>query len=162
MYTRQIFGENRCPKHERTRYSARAIIIQDGKLLLSQFAKEGIYMLPGGGLEEGETIEECCLREVQEETGYYCKILSTTLKIEEYYGEMCFIGQYFICEIIGPGAIQLTTHELSQNLVWEWMELAQARKLFASYQTFADHWEKESTYLRDHIALSYSLDHVKL
>lgn len=44
-----------------------AIIIQDGKILLSP---QGGYDLPGGGVKVYETIEEALIREVKEETGY--------------------------------------------------------------------------------------------
>ena len=42
------------------------------ELLLIQRKKspfEGFWALPGGRLEENETIDECCLRELYEETG---------------------------------------------------------------------------------------------
>ncbi len=40
-----------------------------------------IWVFPGGGVEEGETLENACLRELEEETGYSCKIIR---KICEY------------------------------------------------------------------------------
>lgn len=49
------------------RPSAYAIVIKDGKLLVSpQF--DG-YDLPGGGIDLGETPEEATIRETKEETG---------------------------------------------------------------------------------------------
>ena len=35
------------------------------------------YAIPGGGLEEGETHEQCCIREVKEELGVDVKVRKT-------------------------------------------------------------------------------------
>ena len=50
-----------------------SVIIQDGKLLMIQEAKEkcrGKWWLPAGHLDEGETIKDAAIREAKEETGY--------------------------------------------------------------------------------------------
>jgi 8-oxo-dGTP diphosphatase len=52
----------------RPRLSAYAIIIQDGKILLSP-QWDG-YDVPGGWVELGETLEQGLIREVKEETGF--------------------------------------------------------------------------------------------
>jgi ADP-ribose pyrophosphatase YjhB (NUDIX family) len=49
-----------------------ALILEDGKAYLIQEGKEvakGLWGLPGGKLEEGESLIECIKREVYEETG---------------------------------------------------------------------------------------------
>lgn len=50
------------------RFGVRALINRDG-LWAMQRGNEGIYKIPGGGLEKGETQLEALLREVREETG---------------------------------------------------------------------------------------------
>jgi 8-oxo-dGTP pyrophosphatase MutT (NUDIX family) len=50
------------------RPSAYAIILKDGKILVSK--QFGTYHLPGGAIEFGEMPEEAVVREVQEETGF--------------------------------------------------------------------------------------------
>ena len=54
----------------RKRISARAFIRSDGLVLLSGYHdREGDwFMFPGGGQRSGETLHECLLREVEEET----------------------------------------------------------------------------------------------
>ncbi|MGA7607636.1 MAG: NUDIX domain-containing protein, partial [Anaerolineales bacterium] len=37
--------------------------------LLTQRTDNGLWCLPGGKMESGETLQECCQREVMEETG---------------------------------------------------------------------------------------------
>ena len=53
------------------------IIEKDGKLLLVQEGKQvarGLWNLPGGKLEPGESIIEGALREIKEETGFAVKL----------------------------------------------------------------------------------------
>ncbi|MFC3773825.1 NUDIX domain-containing protein [Paenibacillus sp. GCM10012303] len=45
----------------------------------------GHYFLPGGGMDEGETPEECLRREVLEETGYQIKIGAYIGKAQRYF-----------------------------------------------------------------------------
>ncbi len=56
---------------EPQRYSARAILIHSGEVLLVRRQRLGdeYYVLPGGGIEAGETAYDACRREILEETG---------------------------------------------------------------------------------------------
>lgn len=55
------------------RVAAYAVIIRDGQILLSKIAPhisaEGLWTLPGGGLDHGEDPRDAVFREVYEETG---------------------------------------------------------------------------------------------
>lgn len=55
------------------RVAAYAVIIRDGQILLSKIAPhisaEGLWTLPGGGLDHGEDPRDAVVREVYEETG---------------------------------------------------------------------------------------------
>ena len=60
------------------RVRATAILIEDGKILLLQQrvteSSSRVWSLPGGGLDFGETVEACLVREMQEETGLSCSV----------------------------------------------------------------------------------------
>lgn len=66
-----------CPKCNTVNYinpipAAAVVIIQDGKILLVKRGvepKKGLWSLPAGFIEVDETVQECAIREVREETG---------------------------------------------------------------------------------------------
>lgn len=84
------------------RTSARAIIIQNGELLtmFRHREKDGkvkeYYVIPGGGREEGEKLEDAVKRELQEEMNVEIKVLGYLGKRED--DETC--AHYFHCQII--------------------------------------------------------------
>ncbi len=68
--TQVLYGD-RIGQEGELRVGSCAIIFDENreKVLLTQRADNGLWCLPGGRMEPGETIEECCCREVFEETG---------------------------------------------------------------------------------------------
>jgi len=59
----------------RKRNSCKAVIVKDGKILLTLNHDDtgDFYLLPGGGQKFGETLLQTMLREVLEETGWIVK-----------------------------------------------------------------------------------------
>lgn len=53
------------------RLAVRVVLIENEKILLAQYRKGGDhwYVIPGGGVEEGESLDEALLRETEEECG---------------------------------------------------------------------------------------------
>jgi 8-oxo-dGTP diphosphatase len=57
---------------DRPHLAVSAAIIRDGKVLIVRRARppaKGLFTLPGGGVEAGETLHDALIREVREETG---------------------------------------------------------------------------------------------
>ena len=57
------------PKANSIVVATSAFIEDDGRILLIRRADNGLWALPGGGMEPGETVLGCAVREVREETG---------------------------------------------------------------------------------------------
>ncbi len=68
--TQVLYGD-RIGQEGELRIGSCAVIFDDKreKVLMTKRADNGLWCLPGGKMEPGESIEECCRREVLEETG---------------------------------------------------------------------------------------------
>lgn len=80
-----------------------AIVFYKGKLVVVKHenSKAGTYyLLPGGGLEHTESIEECVVREVKEETGLDVKIDYLAYYKSVYTDEEDTLDLIFMCGAI--------------------------------------------------------------
>ncbi|MBO7698398.1 MAG: NUDIX domain-containing protein [Erysipelotrichaceae bacterium] len=151
----EILGDNRFDSFTKTREGSRGIVVKDGMILLTHETKSGWWIVPGGGLEEGETYEECCIREVEEETGYIVEVIKPFLHIYEYYEEYRYGNCYFICKVVGQGNMNPTDHELRRGIEPEWIPLQEAVDIFSKHQSYAETCEEQrGSYLREYTALS--------
>ncbi len=155
--TIELRSEHHSDPPEKTRHSGRAIVIKENKILLSHEVNTNIYMSPGGGLEIGENLSDCCIREVEEETGY---IVITTddefVTVNEYCFETLFISHYFPCEIVGNGKSSLTATEIEHGITAEWVEIEKALEIFGKYEEMREDWR--SLYLREFTVLNKYLE----
>ncbi len=154
MKTLEILGANRFETYTKTRVGSRAIIVQEGNILLTHELNSGWWLIPGGGIEEGETPQECVIREVEEETGVIVRPLKQFLTIYEYYEEYRYTGHFFVCEITGKGQIRLTDVEKQRGVQPEWIPLQKAMELFSVHESYAEvSEEKRGSYQREYLAL---------
>lgn len=151
-----IYGDNRHKKHTKTREACRGILISEEKILLTYEVNTDQWFIPGGGLEINESLEDCCVRELAEETGCIVKTNKHYLKINEYYEEWFFISHYFVCDFIGETKRKLTEREVEVGLEPKWISLNEAIEIFSKHQEYACENEmKRGAYLREYNALSY-------
>ena len=149
-----IFGENYFGKWDKTRTACRAIIIKDNKLLLSYETNTNQWMLPGGGLEEEETEEQCVIREVAEETGSVIKPSGCMLEIDEYYEDWKWVNLYFLGEVVGDTEVQLTKREQEVGMEPRWLPVEEILDIFSKHQMYVDIDEmRRGMYLREYTAL---------
>lgn len=100
---------------------ASCICLMEGKLLMVLQGKpeeEKRWSVPSGGLEKDETIEECCIREVWEETGYVVKIKEKLHIKEGISFGILFKVQYFLAEVITGSPIIQDPDGLIYDIRW--------------------------------------------
>ncbi|MBW3003753.1 NUDIX domain-containing protein [Candidatus Woesearchaeota archaeon] len=81
------------------RIVSRVAVVNDGKVLLIRRFRDGTeyYVVPGGGIEEGETPEEAGVREMKEETNLVVSGLRLLWSAPQGY---CFMAGSFSGEVI--------------------------------------------------------------
>ncbi|MGW1772512.1 NUDIX hydrolase [Streptomyces sp. NPDC002104] len=75
MSRRDYEDDPAAPKANSLVPAASAVVVSDeGKVLLQRRTDNGMWALPGGKMEVGESIGECAVRETLEETGIHAEI----------------------------------------------------------------------------------------
>ena len=150
-----IVGANYFGKWNKTRTACRGIIIENSKILLSYEAVTDQWMIPGGGLEEGETEAECCIREIAEETGTLVDDSECLLEIDEYYEDWKWINKYFSCKVKGMTEPKLTERERNVGIEARWISVDEAKNIFSKHDSYTGTDEmRRGMYLREHTALT--------
>lgn len=121
--------------HQFTRLTGRAIALKGANILLMYTARYEDYSLPGGGVDESETIEQGLIRELQEETGAQnIKIISDFGLYEEYrpwykddYAVIHIKSYCYFCSIDEQlGQAQLEHYEQQNGMVATWVNIYDA------------------------------------
>lgn len=111
-------------------------IIRNGDLYLLIYSRYGDYKFPGGGVKDGESLEETLVREVQEETGF--RVIGGSIKeygtvLERRKGEYEDVlemdSHYYLCDVeTEAGSRNLDEYEEEYDYQIVWMTLQEAMK----------------------------------
>ena len=94
------------------------MVLQDGE---DEIAK---WSIPSGGIESNESFEECCIREMEEETGLTVEVIS---KIHEKNGSVAEFGithmlHYFRVKMVSGDLLIQDPDELILEVAWKSMD----------------------------------------
>lgn len=134
--TDKDFGDEIIPfSKPRKRIAARGIIIrQDGKIALFNKENKNEYKLPGGGVENDESLEETFKREIKEETGCVVRIVERLGKIEEEKSKDNFkqTSYVYVAKVIrNTKKLNLTQKEKDEGGKLIWVTLEEGLKLIS-------------------------------
>lgn len=107
-------------------------------ILLSYETLTNQWMIPGGGLEPNESENDCCIREVAEETGKIIQPSECLLEIEEYYEEWKWVNQYYIGEVVGDTEKKRTEQEKSVGMEARWLPVDEIMDIFSQHNLYAN------------------------
>ena len=135
---------------------ARGVFFLDGKLCILHYEKTHRYTLPGGGVEENESLEDAIKREVLEETGYEVISFKPTVTLKEYFKDSIWHHHYFYCEVNPKAKGQsLTKEELDHKLNVTFKTLDEAIDIFAFQES--DNRYQSNINKRELLGLMHSL-----
>lgn len=101
---------------------ARCIVIRGSELLVQVSKKGDRYRLPGGSVNDTETIVECLKREMYEELGVDIEVGKLLYIVESFYRRrnkiVHEIGFYFLCRFSDERSRDIVSREKHVEIYW--------------------------------------------
>jgi 8-oxo-dGTP diphosphatase len=111
--------------------AAAICINEQKKVLVVRGAGTKIWSVPTGGMEQGETPEECCVREVKEETGYMVSVVKRISVKETVIQGIDVTTYYFkVVKVNGEIAVHDPDQEIGEA---DWKSIEEYQQLEQMY-----------------------------
>ncbi len=100
------------------------------------FGPRDYYETPGGGVKEGESLQEALKREIEEEVGYHIEIISELGKVKDYYNliERRNINYFFLARRKEKTHQALEEDEIKRIESIIWVDIDKAISLYSNMQ----------------------------
>jgi len=103
-----------------------AIIVGDGKILITQRpyhdAFGGLWEFPGGKQEQGESLEQCLVREIYEELAVTIQIHEHLFSITHRYEKVKISLHFYLC------TIRDGTPTCKEVQDWKWVDFSEMNR----------------------------------
>ena len=144
------------------RKSARAILLNASKDVAIQYLTNHFFhKLPGGGVEDDETLQEALMREIQEEVGCAITIVSEVGLVVECREKhsLLHLSYCYLAHVTGSiGNTSLEQAEIDEGVTTVWMkpEVAIAKMETDIPNTYQGKFilQRELAFLREYVATS--------
>lgn len=130
------------------------LVVDNGRYLLVEESKPGRagqFNLPGGHVDNHESLQQAAIRETREETGYEVQLTGFIGLYQSIYLDLNIAGPVFSAKLIGGAARTSTEHPSSRWVTGdELRQMAASGQLFTTYPPYAvDHYEQRGSWPLD-------------
>ena len=131
--------------------SSAVCINEEGRLLMvlqGRPEEKKMWSIPSGGKEDGETFEECCIREIEEETGYKAEIVEKIKVKRVRYEHLNITAEihYFLAVIVGGKRNIQDPDRLIYEIDWKGFDEIKTLELtFPEDREFLIHYISDSS-----------------
>jgi len=159
-----IYRNDGIPVNGRTisRTAVRAVVLRGAALLMIHSTVGGDYKFPGGGVKEGETLNEALAREVLEECGTRVSAIKDEIgciveyahPIEKDFDIFKMTSHYYFCDVENRfGSHSLDGYEEELGFRPVWIHLEDAIKTNKSLPPFAQkpNWLARETFMLEYL-----------
>ncbi|MCX5406491.1 NUDIX domain-containing protein [Streptomyces sp. NBC_00335] len=146
MPRRDYEDDPRAPKANSLVPAASAVVVDEaGRVLLQRRSDNGMWALPGGKMEVGESLADCAVRETFEETGVRVEITGIVGTYSNpghvfSYDDGEVRQEFSICLLARPTGGSLRVSDESYEVAWFAPEAVDGLPMVASIRKRVDDW----------------------